>query len=272
MRIPAVCALVVAIGLASCDAPSRRQTQDTARTHPAFDTTRPAPAPTAAPVAAPARPDVEIDSVSRGNPVIVYGHARTFENAVSARVLDAHGALIQEVHGMSTGGEMGQHNPFALPVWLLRDPGTRITAQAFDYSAKDGAIIGLTSRVVDVPPARIAATVHLVSTDCSTKPFTRSVPPAAAPARLLAEMLVAGPIADEKRTGAYQAFPERSAVNTVTIRDSVLTVDFNEPLRHVGGACTARALREAITKTLMLPGVRQVVITSAGSRELALLP
>jgi len=216
--------------------------------------------------------DIYIDSVVAANPVIVYGRARTFENVVSARVLDSRGDTIQEVHGMSSGGEMGQHNPFALRVWLVRDPGPRITAQAFDYSAKDGSVVGLTSREVTIPAARTTATVYFTSTDCTTKAFTRAVPPATAKARLLAEMLVQGPSAEEKRADAYQSFPQGSAVNSVVIRDGVLTVDFNERLQNVGGACTARALRDAITKTLMLPGVKQVVITAAGSRELALQP
>jgi hypothetical protein len=216
--------------------------------------------------------DIYIDSVTAANPIVVFGRARTFENAISARALDAGGKVIQEVHGMSSGGEMGRHNPFVLRVWLVRDPGPRVTAQAFDYSAKDGSIVGLTSREVTMPPARTNATVYFSSTDCTTKPFTRRVPPAVATARLLAEMLVAGPTADEKRAGAYQSFPQGSAVNSVTIRDGVLTVDFNARLQNVGGACTGRALREAITKTLTLPGVRQVVITAAGSRDLALQP
>src|SRR4051812_49096675 len=57
--------------------------------------------------------DIYIDSVTVSNPMVIYGRARTFENAISARVLDAHDDTIGEVHGMSTGGEMGKHNPFA---------------------------------------------------------------------------------------------------------------------------------------------------------------
>jgi len=254
--------------LAACGRPDRRAPRESARaghtTAAAVDTSRPA-----RPVATQ---DIYIDSVIAGNPVVIYGRARTFENAISARVLDARGDTIQEVHGTSTGGEMGQHNPFTLRAWLVRDPGPRITAQAFDYSAMDGSVIGLTSRDVAIPPGRRSATVFFTSTDCTTKPFARNVPPAVASARLLAEMLVAGPTADERRADAYQSFPHGSAVNTVALRDGVLTVDFNERLQNVGGACTARALRDAITKTLSLPGVKQVVITAAGSRELALQP
>jgi spore germination protein GerM len=87
------------------------------------------------------------------------------------------------------------------------------------------------------------------------------------------EMLVAGPTASEKAAGAFASVPPRTQVNSVTRTDSVVTVDFSEPMQHVGGACTSRALRDAITRTLThLPGVKSVVITAAGSRDLALNP
>jgi spore germination protein GerM len=103
--------------------------------------------------------------------------------------------------------------------------------------------------------------------------FRRNVPKTQSIARLLVEALLQGPAADERAAGVTSPFPRGSAVRSVNLRDGVLTVDFNERLQNVGGACRADMIRTAVTRTLKrLPSVREVVITAAGSRELALQP
>ncbi|HEX6640588.1 MAG TPA: GerMN domain-containing protein, partial [Thermoanaerobaculia bacterium] len=105
------------------------------------------------------------------------------------------------------------------------------------------------------------------------KPYTRRIPKSISMARLLAEALVKGPTAAERRKGAAVAFPERSAVQSVILRDGILTVDFNERLQNVGGSCRAQMIRESVTRTLLkLPAVKKVVITAGGSEPLALQP
>ena len=241
-----------------------------------------APDSAAVPVAAPpAQPgpradsarEIYIDSVVPGNPLVVMGRARTFENTVQVRVLDASGATMTEVYETSVG-EMGNHNPFTARVWLGRDPGPYVTVQSFAYSANDGSVRSLTSARAEIPPARSAVSVDFATTDCAeTKTFRRTVPPAAAIARLMAEILVAGPTAEERSQGATHPFPQGSRVRGVNLRGGVLTVDFNERLQNVGGACKAQAIRTALTRTLgRLPSVREVVVTAGGSRELALQP
>ncbi len=113
-----------------------------------------------------------------------------------------------------------------------------------------------------------------VGNDCiETRPFTRVVPETPAVARLLVEALIAGPLPAEKAAGAVSPFPPGSDVNSVVLRDGVLTVDFNERLQNVGGSCAATAIRESVTRTLArLPAVKRVVITAAGSERLALQP
>ena len=70
---------------------------------------------------------------------------------------------------------------------------------------------------------------------------------------------------DEERGSVVRAI--------VVLRDGELTVDFNERLQNVGGSCAAQAIRESVTQTLArLPSVKRVVITAAGSKELALQP
>jgi hypothetical protein len=248
----------------SGDRPNADSMPPHAETAASRDTSSPAPT---------VSQEIFIDSVKPGNPLIVYGRARTFENSVQVRARDAGGEIITEVFETSVG-EMGHHNPFVARVWLTRDPGAHVTIESFEYSAKDGSVRSLTSKRVPIPSARTRATLMFTTSDCdATAEFTREVPRTVSIARLLVDILVGGPTEAEKAKGASAPFPAGSRVNSVVLRNGVLAVDFNERLQSVGGACAAVAIRESVTQTLMrLPGVRSVLITAAGSRELALQP
>jgi hypothetical protein len=229
---------------------------------------------TPATVATPApAQEIYIDSVAGTNPLIVKGRARTFENTVQVRARDAKGAIIVETFETSVG-EMGHHNPFTGELWLVRDPGSHVTVESFEYSAMDGSVRSLTARRVDIPAERMGLTLMLPTTECTrTMAFTRQVPRTVATARLLMEMLVAGPDSSETAAGATAVFPRGAHVKSVVLRNGELTVDFNERLQNVGGACAAQAIRASVEQTLSrLPAVKRVVITAAGSRELALQP
>ena len=217
--------------------------------------------------------EIYIDSVEPGNPLVVRGRARTFENTVQVLARDTAGIVITEVFTTSVG-EMGNHNPYEARVWLTRDPGPRVTLEAFEYSAKDGSVRSLVSRTFPVPGARMEVTLMFPGAECTaTAPFRRTVPRAVGVAQLLMHALVAGPTAAEKAAGASSVFPRGARVESVILRDGVVTVDFNERLQNVGGSCAARAIRAAVTATLSrLPGVRSVRITAGGSEPLALQP
>lgn len=217
--------------------------------------------------------EIYIDRVDAGNPLIVKGRARTFENSVSLRLRDARGALLMERYVTSVG-EMGQHNPFEAQLWVVRDPGDHVTVEAFEYSAKDGSVRSLTKKTSDYRVERTQVTLMFPAGDCDRlAAFKREVPKSKALARLLVEALLAGPTASEKAAGATPAFPDRSEVRSVILREGVLTVDFNERLQNVGGACASRAIRTAVTQTLQqLPTVKRIVITAGGSEALALQP
>jgi phage tail tube protein FII len=234
---------------------------------------------TGAPSAAP-EPDagrsleIYIDSVLPANPLVVFGRARTFENTVQVRVRDAGGNVVAAEHTTSVG-ETGHHNPYTAQLWIVRDPGPRLTVEVFEYSAADGSVRSLTNKVAPYDGGRMQVTLDVpVGNDCiETRAFTRVVPKSLAVARLLVEALIAGPVAAETAAGAVSPFPEGSDVNSVVLRGDVLTVDFNERLRNVGGSCTATAIRRSVTRTLQrLPAVKRVVITAAGSEKLALQP
>ena len=232
------------------------------------DTVPPAPVPSdpvppAVPAASNPRPEITIDVVTATNPVHIEGTARSFENNVILRIRDAQDRVMVESFTTSRG-ESGRHNPFAADVFLTRDPAGAITVEALEYSAKDGAERSLTRKRVpyDVPLASM--TLYLPDRDCTrVDPVTRSMPKSVAAARLLVEALMREPA----------PFPKGAAVRSVNLREGVVTVDFNERLQNVGGACAAQMIRQSVEKTLKaLPTVEDVVITAGGSRELALQP
>ena len=206
--------------------------------------------------------EITIERVDAANPVVIAGRARTFENNVVLRVRDARRKLMKETFTTATG-EMGKHSPYRGTVWLTRDPGGRITAEALEYSAKDGSERSLVKEERAFNVELIEATLRVPNKDCTgLVTEKRRVPKSVAMARLLVEMLMDNPV-----------FPKGSAVNSVNLKGGVLTVDFNERLQNVGGSCAAQMIRAAVTETLMqLPTVKRVVITAAGSEKLALQP
>ena len=219
--------------------------------------------------------EIYIDSVRLTNPIVVFGRSRTFENTVNVIARDEGGRVITETFTTSAG-EMGpKHNPYSAELWIVREPGSRVTVEAFEHSAENGSVRSLTDTVLPYGMGRVTATLHLpVGDSCTeTRPFTRTVPKSLALARLLVEALAAGPNDTERSAGAASPFPKWSRVNSVTLRDGTVRVDFNERLQNVGGACAASAIRESVTRTLMaLPAVKRVVITAGGSEALALQP
>ena len=216
----------------------------------------------------PSEPAVEkniyIDEVTAENPVTIRGRARTFENSVVLRVRDERDAVIVEDFTTSAG-EIGHHNPFTADIWLTRHPGRQITVEAFEYSAKDGAIRSLEKKTVPFTVEPTAVNLVLPAADCTKfEEVERIVPKTPAMARVLVEALLAEP---------SSPFPRGSEVKSINLRDGVLTVDFNERLQNVGGSCTATAIRESVTRTLRtLKNVQRVVITAGGSETLALQP
>lgn len=217
--------------------------------------------------------EIYLDSVKGENPLVVYGRARTFENTVQVRARDAQGGLMAEVFTTSVG-EMGNHNPFVASVWLTRPPGSQVIVEAFEYSAKDGSVRSLTADTVGFRAPNASFVLDFPGDDCTrTVTVRRDAPRTVAVARLLAEMLVAGPDSVERAAGAAAMVPRGSRVQSVILRQGELTVDFNERLQNVGGACAAEAIRASVTGTLRrLPSVQRVIITAGGSRDLALQP
>jgi hypothetical protein len=235
------------------------------------------PSATAEPATQTAAPaserNITIEAVEIANPIVVTGRARTFENNVVVRAIGEDDTLITQTFTTSEG-EMGRHNPYRAALWITRDPGRQITVEALEHSAKDGSEQSLVASEKPFDVAIIEAKLHFPDVQCTrAERYTRRMPNSTSMARLLVEALIAGPTPEESEAGAAAPFPEGASVESVNLRDGVITVDFNERLRSVGGSCRAQMIRESVTATLSaLPSVKRVVITAGGSEALALQP
>ena len=205
--------------------------------------------------------------VIRENPVRFSGTARTFENNVVVRLRDTDGNLMVE-RAVTAQGDLGQFNPWTAELYMTRDPGDRVTIEALEYSAKDGSERSVARAAVPVETPLVELTVFAhdpqrAPTDCTRVfPIIRRAPKATAVARLLVEVLLTTDVA-----------PQGAQVNSVNLRDGVLTVDFNERMQNVGGSCRVQAIRASLERTLhTLPNVKKVVVTANGNHDLALQP
>ena len=86
--------------------------------------------------------------VIRGNAIVIRGSARTFENGIAYKVLDARGKVISTGHGL-TRGSMGQFGPFELTANVGNYTG-HARLEVFDYSAKDGSEIDKVSVPIEI--------------------------------------------------------------------------------------------------------------------------
>jgi hypothetical protein len=231
-----------------------------------------APAPAATATVVTKQPEITIEQPRQGdtvrqNPFTVSGRARTFENNVGVRIRDSKNALIAE-RFTTARGDMGTHNPYGIEMFVTRDPGPAITVEALEYSAKDGSERSLTRVKVPFNVPAIDMTLYMhdpkrAPTDCTKVfPINRRVPKSVSAARLVVETLL-----------TTDQFPRGAMVRSINLRDGVATVDFNERMTNVGGSCRAQAIRASLEESLgTLDGVRSVVITAMGSREMALQP
>lgn len=210
------------------------------------------------------------------NPFEVRGRARTFENHVTIRVLDAQRRKIAETYATATG-DLGQMNPFTASVMLTRSPGREVTIELLDFSAKDGSVRERVTRTVPYEAPDVPMQLYFSAAgggDCTkVVAVSRRLPNTPSRIRATVEALLDGPTAEEKRSGLTAPFPRGVSIRGVNVKDGVAIVDFNEAMRNVGGSCRAQALRAMIVKSLLaIEGVRAVEIRADGSKDLALQP
>lgn len=88
------------------------------------------------------------------------------------------------------------------------------------------------------------------------------------------EELLKGPTAEEKAEGYFTSINEGVKVKSLSIKDGVARIEFDESLeKAVGGSCRVSAIRAEITETLkQFSSVKEVIISINGRTEDILQP
>jgi hypothetical protein len=219
-----------------------------------------------------------------GSSFTITGEARTFENALSWRLIDSNGVLLADGH-TTAKGEMGEFNPFTATVALAGPYNGRATLEVFQYSAKDGSKIDVVALPLTLgAPSQGGGknSVQLFFTnsrlnrtsDCErvfavSETSTETVAVAEGALRLL----LRGPDDDARKEGYGTEIPSGTKLRSVKIERGTATADFSRDLNKGGGACHVGALRAQIEHTLkQFPTVRRVEITVEGNSAEALQP
>jgi len=105
-------------------------------------------------------------------------------------------------------------------------------------------------------------------------PVEREVPKTQAVARAALEELLKGATEEEKNQGFFTSINSGVKIQSLSIKDGVAKVDFDEQLEfQVGGSCRVAAIRAQITQTLkQFPTVDNVIISINGRTEDILQP
>lgn len=80
-----------------------------------------------------------------GSPIIIRGDARTFENVVHYRLLDAQGKVVSEGYTTATAPDVGQFGPFRGELTYTATVDGEGTLEIYEESAKDGSRINVVS-------------------------------------------------------------------------------------------------------------------------------
>lgn len=209
-----------------------------------------------------------------GNPVVIKGEARVFENQFNWRVLDEDTSLLGEGTGASDAKEVGEYGDFEIVATYAKPKGVKGTLEVFDYSAKDGkeidkVEIGITFGEFRTTTVKIflASKNAEAGKECQADfPVVRLVPKTQATGRAALDELLRGPSVEEMEKGYLTGINEGVKVEKLTIENGVAKVDFNLRLDEaVGGSCRVSLIRSQIVNTLkQFPTVKEVVISIEG--------
>jgi spore germination protein GerM len=103
---------------------------------------------------------------------------------------------------------------------------------------------------------------------------TRDISETQAVARATIEELLKGPTLSEEEQGFFTSINPGTKVQSVNIKNGIVTADFDETLEYqVGGSCRVAAIRAQIEETLLqFPSIDEVVISVNGRTEDVLQP
>lgn len=216
-----------------------------------------------------------IDNQELGNPVIILGRARAFENVVNWRIRDARGKTLAQGSAMTNASEMGQYGSFRVRAFFNEIPDiTNGSAEVYTLSPKDGSEQDMVS--IPVRFIKDRGTIKVYFSNVLKDPNVEHCDVVYAVSRRIVKTqntaevalleLLKGPTAQEQASGSRTTIVPGIVLRSVKIENGTATADFsNELVYGLGGSCRVQALISQITQTLkQFEGVNSVKIFVEG--------
>lgn len=223
------------------------------------------------------------DNDEIGQPVLISGQARVFENQLNYRIKDSDGGVLAEGGIYAQSPDAGQYGPFEVETTYTEPKTETGIIEVFDYSAKDGEQIDTVTIPVQFNKTETlgvkvffgSETLNPGAMDC-TKVFSveRIIPKTQGTAKAALEELLKGPTDAEKIQGYFSSINSGVKLQSITITDGVAKADFDETLEfQVGGSCRVASIAAQITETLkQFPTIESVIISINGRTKDILQP
>jgi hypothetical protein len=210
-----------------------------------------------------------------GNPFVILGRARAFENQVSWRVRDTHGNDLASGSALTNAPQTGHFGRFRIRAFFNRLPETQTgTVQVYTLGSNNGAEQDMVSIPVkfELKVVAVKAFFSNIKNDPQTlhceKVYaaTRRVPLTQNVAEAAVLELLRGPSAEEQTLGYRTSIYPGTMLRSIAIKDGTASVDFSkEFLYAVAGSCHVQALSAQVEQTLkQYPGVTNVKILVEG--------
>lgn len=217
-------------------------------------------------------------------PFTFIGQARVFENTFNYRLKDSENQIIASGFSMTNAQDMGFFGDFEVEINNLFDlpESENVTLEVFEFSAKDGSEINLTSVPIKLK-INETSKVNLFFNNNKLDPqiscnkvfsVSRITPKTQALAKTAIDLLLQGPSREEYKNGYQTSINSGVELKSVKIQNGTAFADFDQTLQaQVGGSCKVSAIRSQITETLkQFPTVKNVIISIDGQTEEILQP
>lgn len=225
-----------------------------------------------------------------GREFSITGIARTFENNILVRVVNAEtGILYFRNFTTSNAPDVGRYGEYEFKVALkdttLQD-GTALRIEVFEESAKDGSEINKVAvSVLFEEESNQSATMNVrvyfgntiqdKEVTCEKAfPVERTITKKQAVGTAALKELLRGPTEQEKQEGYFTTINEGVGIKSVRVKDGIAYADFTSELGEgVAGSCRVGFIRTQITETLkQFYTVKNVIISINGETEEILQP
>lgn len=222
-------------------------------------------------------------SAEVGLPLTFSGEARVFENVFNYELRDGQNNILAQGIGYANSPDIGQFGVFEISFNYTEPKTESGTLEVFDYSAKDGEKIDVV--FIPVKFAKVEAMNVKIFfgnskldpnvMDCS-KVFSvdRRIAKTSGVAKASIEELLLGLTAKEVEAGYFTNINMGTKIQSISLDDGVLKIDFNDMLEvGIGGSCKVASIRSQIIETLkQFSSVKDVIISINGRTEDILQP